>query len=130
MKLKTRLAVLFFSLFSVAGTLWQFFLVFTCSFRILKATTQQHKAKAERAYQVMTVWDERMAANAVRFQQDRGIRRMVILAGSSHFDRYFGIPARVAKRTGGKVVTVRIDPLATHGESIVNKVADYIVVVR
>jgi len=95
-----------------------------------EATTQQQKAQAERAYQVMTVWDERMAANAARFQQDRGIRRMVVLAGSSHFDRYFGIPARVAKRTGGKVVTVRIDSLAMHGKSIVNKVADYIVVVR
>jgi len=95
-----------------------------------KATAQQRKAKAERAYQVMTVWDERMAANAARFQQDRGIRRMVVLAGSSHLDRYFGIPARVAKRTGGKVVTVRIDTLATHGKSLVAKVADYIVVVR
>jgi uncharacterized iron-regulated protein len=95
-----------------------------------KARTQQQKAQAERAYQVMTVWDERMAANAARFQKDRGIRRMVVLAGRSHFDRYFGIPVRLAKRTGGKVVTVRIDSLATHGKSVVDKVADYIVVVR
>jgi len=94
------------------------------------ATTEQQKAQAERAYQVMTVWDGRMAANAARFQQSRGIRRMVILAGSGHVDRYFGIPSRVAKRTGGRVVTVRIDNLAGHGESIADKVADYIVVVR
>ncbi|MDP6546291.1 MAG: ChaN family lipoprotein [Phycisphaerae bacterium] len=95
-----------------------------------KTTAQQQKAKAQRAYQVMTVWDERMAANAARFQQDRGIRRMVVLAGSSHFDHYFGIPARIAKRTGGKVITVRIDNLAIHGKSIAAKLADYIVVVR
>ena len=55
---------------------------------------------------------------------------MVILAGSGHVDRYFGIPDRIAKRTGGKVVTVRIDNLASHGKSIGDKVADYIVVVR
>ena len=62
----------------------------------------------ERFYQVMTVWDEYMAASAAKFQQERDVRRMVILAGSGHVDRGFGIPARAAKRTGGKALTVRI----------------------
>jgi uncharacterized iron-regulated protein len=60
----------------------------------------------ERGYQVMTVWDEYMADSAARFQKERKIRRMVVLAGSGHIERGFGIPRRAAKRTGGKVLTV------------------------
>jgi len=63
-------------------------------------------AQKERFYQVMTVWDEYMAASAARFQQERRLRRLVVLAGSGHIDRGFGIPARTAKRTGGKVITI------------------------
>jgi uncharacterized iron-regulated protein len=62
----------------------------------------------ERYYRVMTVWDEYMADSAARFQKERKLRRMVILAGSGHIEYGFGIPDRAAKRTGGKVLTVRI----------------------
>lgn len=71
----------------------------------------QDKAPAEqkeRSYEVMTVWDGYMAESAARFQQERGVRRMVILAGSGHVERGFGIPARAAKRTGRKVATVGV----------------------
>src|SRR5262249_38323264 len=65
--------------------------------------------RKERSYQVMTVWDEYMADSAARFQTERQVRRMVVLAGSGHIERGFGIPNRAAKRIGGKAVTVRIE---------------------
>ncbi|MFO0876407.1 MAG: ChaN family lipoprotein [Gemmataceae bacterium] len=66
---------------------------------------QQEK---EKFYQVMTAWDEYMADSAARFQQERKLRRMVLLAGSGHIERGFGIPDRAKKRTGGKVATVGV----------------------
>ena len=66
------------------------------------------KEGKEQFYQVMTLWDEYMADSAARFQAERKLRRIVVLAGSGHIDRGFGIPARLAKRTKGKVATVRI----------------------
>jgi uncharacterized iron-regulated protein len=63
----------------------------------------------ERMYQVMTAWDEYMADSAVRFLRERNLGKMVVLAGSGHIDRYFGIPDRAKKRlAGGTVRTVRI----------------------
>ena len=66
------------------------------------------KERKEQVYQVMTLWDEFMADSAARFQADRKLRRVVVLAGSGHIDRGFGIPARLAKRTKGKIATIRI----------------------
>ncbi len=84
----------------------------------------------EKSYQVMTTWDEYMADSAARFQQERGLRRMVILAGSGHIDRGFGIPQRVVKRTKGKAVTIKIE---VAGEKAAGRqeeaVADFLVVV-
>jgi aminopeptidase N len=65
--------------------------------------------RKERSYQVMAAWDGYMAAGAARFQQERGLRRLVILAGGGHVERGFGIPARAAKLTGGKVATVSVE---------------------
>jgi uncharacterized iron-regulated protein len=78
----------------------------------------------------MTVWDEYMGASSAAFQKERDLRRMVVLAGSGHVERGFGIPARAAKRTGGKAATVRV----AVGEDV-EKVAaepttDYIVIVK
>ena len=69
-------------------------------------TTPEQK---EKSYQVMTVWDDFMAASAAQFQQERRLRRLVILAGSGHIDHGFGIPLRAARRTGGKALTVKIE---------------------
>jgi uncharacterized iron-regulated protein len=52
----------------------------------------------EKFYQVMTAWDEYMADSAARFQQERKLRRMVVLAGSGHIERGFGIPDRAVRR--------------------------------
>ncbi|HMF17375.1 MAG TPA: ChaN family lipoprotein, partial [Gemmataceae bacterium] len=64
----------------------------------------------ERSYQVMAVWDDFMAASAARFQKEHNLRRLVVLAGSGHIERGFGIPLRTAERTGGRVLTVGIYP--------------------
>jgi len=80
----------------------------------------------ERSYQVMTVWDDYMAASAATFQQERGLRRMVILAGSGHIDRGFGIPMRTARRTGGKALTVKI----AVGTAPAEVVTDFLVLVH
>jgi len=84
----------------------------------------------ERGYEVMTVWDDYMAASVAAFQGDRNVRRMVVLAGSGHVERGFGIPARAAKRTGGKAVTVRIEVGGDLEKMAAEPTTDYVVVVR
>lgn len=84
----------------------------------------------ERGYQVMTTWDEYMAASAAEFQQQRQLRRMVVLAGSGHIDRGFGIPQRTVKRTGGKAVTVKIELGRTPEQMPDDGVADFMIYVR
>ena len=84
----------------------------------------------ERGYEVMTVWDDYMAASAAAFQRDRDVRRMVVLAGSGHVERGFGIPARAAKRTGGKAATVRIEVGGDVEKMAEEPTTDYVVVVK
>lgn len=92
------------------------------------AATPEQK---ERSYQVMTTWDEYMADSAARFQQERDLRRLVVLAGSGHIDRGFGIPQRIVKRTGGKAVTVKIQlDGEKSGKDEGGPVADFVVVVK
>jgi aminopeptidase N len=83
----------------------------------------------EKFYQVMTAWDEYMADSAARFQRERKLRRMVVLAGSGHVERGFGIPDRAVKRTGGKAATVTIQ----YGDAArppANPLADFVVLVQ
>jgi uncharacterized iron-regulated protein len=84
----------------------------------------------ERGYQVMTAWDEFMGASAAAFQKERGVRRLVILAGSGHIDRGFGIPARAAKRTGGKAATIHIAVGGNAKKATAEPVADFMVLVE
>jgi uncharacterized iron-regulated protein len=84
----------------------------------------------EKSYQVMTVWDEYMADSAAKFQKERGIRRMVILAGNGHIERGFGIPDRMAKRTGGKTATIKIEVGGDLDKLTKEPTTDYIIVVR
>jgi uncharacterized iron-regulated protein len=84
----------------------------------------------ERSYQVMTVWDEYMGASAAAFQQERNLRRMVVLAGSGHIERGFGIAARAAKRTGGKAITVRVATSGTVEKIQSDPAADYVVIIK
>lgn len=93
---------------------------------------KMHKEEAkrdqmERSYQVMTVWDEYMADSAARFQRERRIRRMVVLAGSGHIDHGFGIPLRAVKRTGETALTVNIQLGAPSEKATAEPVTDYIV---
>jgi uncharacterized iron-regulated protein len=88
------------------------------------------KEQKERSYQVMTVWDEYMADSAARFQKERGLRRLVVLAGSGHVERGFGIPARAAKRTGGKAATVRVLIGGDLDKVKADPAADFVVIVR
>jgi uncharacterized iron-regulated protein len=78
----------------------------------------------------MTTWDEYMAASAAQFQQERRLRRLVVLAGTGHIDRGFGIPARTVKRTGGKVATLHIEVGDVPAEGVAKPVADYTVFVK
>jgi uncharacterized iron-regulated protein len=84
----------------------------------------------ERSYAVMTIWDEYMAASAAAFQQARQLRRMVVLAGSGHIDRGFGIPQRAVQRTGGKAATVHIAPGGDATKLFADPVADFVVIAR
>jgi uncharacterized iron-regulated protein len=93
----------------------------------LKNPTPEQK---EHGYEVMTVWDDYMAASAAQFQHDRNVRRMVVLAGSGHIERGFGIPMRAARRTGGKAVTVRIEVGGDVDKLAAEATTDYVVVVK
>jgi uncharacterized iron-regulated protein len=84
----------------------------------------------ERSYQVMTTWDEYMAASAAAFQLARHVRRMVVLAGSGHIDLGFGIPQRAVQRTAGKAATVHVAPGGDAAKLFASPPADYVVIVR
>jgi uncharacterized iron-regulated protein len=84
----------------------------------------------ERSYQVMTTWDEYMAASAAMFQTTRHLRRMVVLAGSGHIDLGFGIPQRSVQRTGGKATTVHLAPGGDAGKLFAAPPADFVVIIR
>ncbi len=84
----------------------------------------------ERSYQVMTTWDEYMAASAAAFQESRKLRRMVVLAGSGHIDLGFGIPQRAVQRTGGKAATVHIAPGGDAAKLFASPPADFVIIVR
>lgn len=62
----------------------------------------------ERSYQIMTIWDDYMAQSAANFKKERGLRKMIVLAGGGHVEGGFGIPDRAAGYSGGKSVTVGI----------------------
>jgi uncharacterized iron-regulated protein len=84
----------------------------------------------ERSYQVMTTWDEYMGDSAARFQKERTLRRLVVLAGTGHIDRGFGIPQRAVKRTGGKVATIHISVAGDVDKLAAEAPADFIIVVK
>ncbi len=84
----------------------------------------------ERGYEVMTVWDDYMAASAAAFQRDRNVRRMVVLAGSGHVERGFGIPLRAARRTGGKAATITVVADGDLDKLAAEATTDYVVVVK
>jgi uncharacterized iron-regulated protein len=79
----------------------------------------------ERSYMVMTAWDHVMGTTAAEFRRERGLRRVVILAGGGHVDRGIGVAASAA-RSGAKVATVHVaasfDPAKTEPP------ADFVVV--
>ena len=78
--------------------------------------------RKEKSYQVMAAWDHGMASSAANFKKERGLNRMVLIAGSGHIERRFGIPDRVAKLSGGKSVAIRViqagEPLEEKGKPL------------
>lgn len=84
----------------------------------------------ERSYQVMTTWDGFMANSAARFQKERQLRRLVVLAGSGHIERGFGIPERASQQTGGKVLTVGIQTGGTPESFRREPLTDFLVIVK
>jgi len=65
------------------------------------------RARMERYYQSMCVWDATMADTAARFLKSHPeIRRMVVIAGSGHLAFGHGIPDRAARRGAGPYVIV------------------------
>jgi len=78
--------------------------------------------RKEKSYQVMAAWDHGMAASAAQFKKERGLNRLVVIAGSGHVERRFGIPNRVEKLSGGKAVAVRViqagEPLEEKGQPL------------
>jgi uncharacterized iron-regulated protein len=86
--------------------------------------------RKERSYQVMAAWDGVMAATAADFQRSRHIRRIVVLAGSGHIDRRFGIPDRLAKATGGTVATIHVAVGGKPEDAFKEPVTDFVILVE
>ncbi len=96
----------------------------------MHGNTNVTEEQKERSYQVMTSWDEFMAASAASFQMKRDLRRMVVLAGSGHIDLGFGIPQRAAQRTGGKAATVHVASGGDAAKLFATPPADFVVIAR
>ena len=78
--------------------------------------------RKERSYQVMAAWDQGMAQSAATFKKERGLNRLLVIAGSGHIERRFGIPDRLEKLSGGKALAVRViqsgEPLEEKGQAL------------
>jgi uncharacterized iron-regulated protein len=70
-----------------------------------------------------------MARSAVEFLEARKLRRMVVLAGSGHIDRNFGIPDRAGKR-GPKTVSVHVQVGGDLEKVKKDPPADFVLIVR
>ena len=87
------------------------------------------KEEKERYYRAMTIWDEFMATSAVKFLDERKLRRLVVLAGHGHIDYNFGIPDRATKR-GGKAVSVHVHAGGDLEKFEKDPPADFVLIVR
>jgi uncharacterized iron-regulated protein len=92
--------------------------------------TKPTEERKEKSYQVMTVWDGYMADSAARFVKERNLRRLIILAGSGHIDRGFGIPDRAARQTGGQAATVHLSVGGDLAKLRTEAPADFVVIIR
>lgn len=72
-------------------------------------------AMFDRFYQAQVIWDETMADTAWRFVQGGGAEAMVILAGTGHVQRSFGIPGRLRRRAGDPQAVVTLIPVSGSG---------------
>jgi uncharacterized iron-regulated protein len=84
----------------------------------------------ERSYQVMTTWDGYMGASAADFLRGRNLRRLVVLAGSGHVERGYGIPDRAAQRAGAKAITIKIEAGGEVEKWMREPTTDYLIVIR
>ncbi len=61
----------------------------------------------EKFYQAQVVWDETMADTASRvLASEGGPDRLVVIAGSGHIERRFGVPERAARRGASPYATI------------------------
>ena len=74
----------------------------------LRRHHDQPEERLENAYLAMCVWDEAMAESIVRHLESAAgrDRRMIVLVGSGHVRRRFGIPDRVTRRTGWRQLVI------------------------
>lgn len=76
---------------------------------------QMDDAMFDRFYQAQVTWDETMADTAWRFVQKGGVEVMVIVAGTGHVQRSFGIPGRLRRRAGAPEAVVTLIPVSGSG---------------
>ena len=60
----------------------------------------------EHFLEVQLLWDEGMAERAAAYLQEHPGRHLVVLAGSGHVDRRYGIPPRLERRSGIQTAVV------------------------
>lgn len=101
----------------------------TAEFAKMKGHGEMSKESVERFYKMMTIWDEYMADSAAKLLKERKLRRVVVLAGSGHIDRNFGIPDRAAKR-GGKSVSLHVTLNGDLEKLKADPPADFVLIVR
>lgn len=86
---------------------------------------KMEEAMFDRFYQAQVVWDETMAQTAWRFLEEHPeLGGMVIVAGTGHVQRSFGIPGRLRRRAGDDTQVVTLIPVSgsgPHGEGPATK---------
>lgn len=62
----------------------------------------------DRFYNTQLLWDETMADRIVNFTKEQPNYQMIVLAGRSHIIDGYGIPDRVSRRLGSKLIQQRV----------------------
>ena len=75
-------------------------------------------------YEAQCVWEETMARNLSKYQEEKG-EKLIVFTGNGHIFRKFGIPDRAVRRFPASLVTIMPYPIANK-EAIERDEADYV----
>ncbi|MBD1836694.1 ChaN family lipoprotein [Coleofasciculus sp. FACHB-64] len=102
--------------------------------QMVQQAFQQHQvaghgssANFERFFTAQVLWDETMADAIAQFLKTHPDYQVVVLAGQAHIVYGYGIPSRVARRLGNKIVqrSILLNPTVDEPAQTDKAIADY-----